>query len=424
MLIRQIVERRAAIRQEMNALHAGATDGVLSADAQTKWDANRADLTTLEAQESRQSMIDDMDRRSTGESLDGGRGGLDALRAGVGLLDAIRAGLGGTDAASGRAREVSQELERRSGRKAQGIFWDMRAAQTEQRVVTTGLPAGGPGANIIGTDYRPELFVDRLRNATRIRQLGATVLSDLQGPVSIPRRKASVVAAWTAENTAFPNSDPQFDQVTLNLKSCGVITEFSRNMIMQASPDVQTLAQNDMSLILAEALDQAAIAGTGGVQPIGILSTVGIGNVAIGANGSALNYANIADLIGQVEDANGTGASMAFLSNTKVKRAVAKMTDLQNRPLGAGVVFQGLPVAYTNLVPATGTKGTGTGLSSLIYGNWSDLMLGFWSELDILVNPYESTAYARGGVQIRAVMSVDVAVRHAASFAAITDIVA
>jgi hypothetical protein len=47
-----------------------------------------------------------------------------------------------------------------------------------------------------------------------------------------------------------------------------------------------------------------------------------------------------------------------------------------------------------------------------------------WSELDILVNPFESAAYSKGNVQIRAMVTVDIAVRHPESFAAITDIVA
>jgi hypothetical protein len=75
-------------------------------------------------------------------------------------------------------------------------------------------------------------------------------------------------------------------------------------------------------------------------------------------------------------------------------------------------------------VPATFTKGTGTALSALIFGDWSQLLLGFWSELDILVNPYDSTAYAAGGVLIRAMMTCDVEIRHPLSFAAITDLIA
>ncbi len=83
----------------------------------------------------------------------------------------------------------------------------------------------------------------------------------------------------------------------------------------------------------------------------------------------------------------------------------------------------GYPVQVTNLVPANLTKGSSSGVcSALIFGNWSDLLLGYWSELDVLVNPYEATAYSKGNVQIRAMATMDVQVRQPASFAAIKDL--
>jgi hypothetical protein len=58
----------------------------------------------------------------------------------------------------------------------------------------------------------------------------------------------------------------------------------------------------------------------------------------------------------------------------------------------------------------------------LIFGKWSDLILGYWSVFDLLVNPYESTAYSKGNVQVRGIITADVAVRHVESFAASTDV--
>ena len=81
--------------------------------------------------------------------------------------------------------------------------------------------------------------------------------------------------------------------------------------------------------------------------------------------------------------------------------------------------MQGKRAAFSNLVSSAGTKGTGTNLSSVIYGNWSELFMGIWSEIDLLTNPFESVAYSKGNVQIWAMMTVDIAVRYAASFAAI-----
>lgn len=422
MNVHEIRQRLDALRTEARSLVEKADDGAMDPVAEARFAAIEAETAQLRATERRASFLDDADRRATGIPVPGtGDDRLDALVSGVGLLDVIRAGMGGTDAEAGRAGEVSAELERRSGRRAQGIFWNMQAP-LEQRVVTTVLPAGGTGSNLIGTDYWPELFIDRIRNATRVRALGATVLSGLTGNVVIPRQKASVVAGWVAENTALSLSDPQFDGVTLSPKHAGVITEYSRNMVMQASPDVETLARNDMAKVLSELLDSAAISGTGtSNQPRGILNTAGIGVVAAGTNGGTLTYDMVADLMGGVADLNATGTG--FLTNTKLRRALSKLKDTSGQPLGLDVVLQGQPAQYSNLVPSNGTKGTGVGLSSLIYGNWSDLLIGLWSELDILVNPY-GDAYARGGVQIRAMMTCDIAVRHPESFAAITDAIA
>ena len=46
------------------------------------------------------------------------------------------------------------------------------------------------------------------------------------------------------------------------------------------------------------------------------------------------------------------------------------------------------------------------GKSTLIYGDFSELLIGLWSALDVLVNPYESTAYAKGNVMVRAMATV------------------
>lgn len=423
MTLREMLERRAAIGAEMRTLNEkpSGENGDLAPEQRTRWDALKAELTGLDEKISRQSTIDDLDRRASGESLTGDRH-LDREMQGVGLLDVIRAGCGGTDEAAGRAREMSQEMERRSGRKAQGIYWDMRTPM-ERRVVTTALPVAGPGGALIPTDYRPDLFIDRLRNATKVRALGATVLSGLTGNVQIPRLKASVAAGWVAENSPLPVSDPQFDGVTLSPKHAGVITEWSRNMLQQASPDVETLARNDMAQVLSELLDSAAIAGTGtNNQPRGILNTSGIGTVSSGANGGPTTYENIAALVAAVDTSNAAGSTLGFLSNSKVKLQVSLLRDGMGNPFTPAVIYQNSRVEYSNLVPNNLTKGTGTNLSAVLYGNWADLLIGVWSELDILVNPYESTAYSKGNVSIRAMMTVDIAVRHPESFAAITDV--
>lgn len=429
MTLRDHLERRASIAAEMRGIDdkPAGDGGDLSPDQRARFDALKAELDTVDGKISRQSVLDDVERRMQGQPI-GGTLDRDLTRAftSVGLLDTMRAQMGATDECAGRARELSQELERRSGRKAEGLMWDMRLGQTEARVLTTATPAGGPGGNLIAADYRPELFIDRLRAASVARRLGARVLGGLTGGnLVLPGLSKSVVAGWTAENAPFPVSDPEFNGVTLAPKHLGVITELSRNMLQQTSPDAEQLVRDDQAKVLGEGLDLAALAGTGtNNQPRGVLNTAGIGAVAIAANGGPLTFDAVADLIGAVEDANATGGNMAFVSNTKVRRAAGKLKDTAGNPLGLVTVFQDVPTAFTNSVPATLTKGTGANLSALLYGNWSDLVIAFWSELDVLVNPYAEGPYSRGNVMVRTALTCDIGVRHPESFAAIRDIAA
>ena len=52
----------------------------------------------------------------------------------------------------------------------------------------------------------------------------------------------------------------------------------------------------------------------------------------------------------------------------------------------------------------------------------ADLLIGMFGQLEILVDPY--TDFAKGTVGVRALQSIDIAVRHAESFAAMTDAIA
>ena len=49
-------------------------------------------------------------------------------------------------------------------------------------------------------------------------------------------------------------------------------------------------------------------------------------------------------------------------------------------------------------------------------------MIGMWGNLEILVDPY--TDFAKGTTGIRALQSIDIAVRHPQSFAAMQDVIA
>lgn len=423
--MKDLLESRARLvgtMREMNE-HPEGANGDLSDEQNKRFDEFKLGLASIDKQIERQALIDEAERRMQGERISGtGDNRLDDELRNISLVRAIASQV--PDLAdkidAGREREISTELQRRSGRKAGGIMVPLQVF--EQRVITTALPAGGPGSNLIATDHLGNQYIDLLRAALVTRRLGARILSGLVGNVDIPKLKESSVAAFIGENAALTPGDMQFTKVSMTPKHAGCLTEFSRNMLLQTSPDIEQLVRSDFASVLALKVDSVAVQGGGADEPDGILETANIGDIALGTNGGHFNTDTIANLVGLVDDAN-VSNPCSFLSNSKVKTWAMKIKDGDGMPIGLDKVFQNTPRLFSNVVPSNLVKGgSGAVCSALIYGDWSDLIIGYWSELDILVNPYESTAYSKGNVQVRGMLTMDLAVRHAESFAACKDI--
>jgi HK97 family phage major capsid protein len=307
---------------------------------------------------------------------------------------------------AGRERELSQEMARRSGKDPQGIF--APTSIFEKRVVTSPNSSGG---HIIPTEHMDGQFIDLLRANTIVRELGARVMNNLSGNVDIPKHKSSTNVQWVAENSGLSSSDIDFDNVTLSPKHAGALGEYSRNMLQQSSPDIEDLFRRDMAANLGEALDSVALNGGGSNEPTGILATTGVNDVDF-STGEA--YKNLQELITTVDEQNTTGTGFAM--HPRVRNFFKTVLDADGKPfiMPDRNRLEGLPARVSTLLPTTsGSPDT----SKMIFGNWSDLLIGFWSEIDVLVNPYESTAYNKGNVKVRAMMTADVALRHKESFA-------
>jgi HK97 family phage major capsid protein len=201
--------------------------------------------------------------------------------------------------------------------------------------------------------------------------------------VVIPKLDVSSTAGWVAENAAISATDFEHDPVTLAPKHVGCLAEFSRNLLLQSSPDVEDLLRSDFAKQLANAIDAAAINGGGSNEPVGILATSGIGSVSLGTpDGGAPTWAGVISLIAEVEIDNAVGG--AFLTNPK---AVKKMRSTAKVSSTDSVMIQespnmlaGYPLVSTNNVPSNLVEGSsGATLSALIFGDFSDMLLGYWS---------------------------------------------
>ena len=159
-------------------------------------------------------------------------------------------------------------------------------------------------------------------------------------------------------------------------------------------------------------------------QPRGILNTSGIGSVVGGTDGLAPTWDHMVDLESALSTVDADVGAMAYLTNAKV-RGKLKKTQRFSGTNGDPVwekdnTVNGYRAEVTNAVPSNLVKGaSGAVCSAIIYGNFADLILAFWSGLDLTVDPYTNST--SGTVRVVALQDCDVAVRHPESFAAMVD---
>lgn len=374
------------------------------------------------------SMIKDTGKLRPHESSDIGMSSREASQ--FSFVKAIRASVDPTwgQRNAGLEIEASRAYEQKVGKAPQGIWIP---SEVLQRDLTVGTASAG--GNLVATEHLADKFIDILRNRSHVVTLGATELGELSGDVAIPTQTGASTGFWVEENTAPSASNLTFGQLTMRPKTLGAYVDFSRKLVLQASPSIESLVRRDLASVLAVELDRAAINGSGsGAEPIGILNTSGIGSVAIGANGGAPTWEHMLALEEALAAANADVGSLGILTTSAVRKKL-KGTPKVSGDAGAGFVWESAPAdpdgfgrvngyraAASGNVPANLTKGTSSSIcSAIIFGNWADLVIGRWGGLDLLTDPYAMAT--SGGVRVIALLDCDFGIRHAASFAVIKD---
>jgi HK97 family phage major capsid protein/HK97 family phage prohead protease len=386
--------------------------------------------------EARAAIMDTLSAQRQAPAADSKRdfdiGMSEAERRRYSLVRALNAHMTGNWREAGLEREVSVELARRMGRDSNGFFMPTDLPMMREAGYYVGTPT--QGGNLVKTDLLMGSFIDILRNKAAVMQLGATFLPGLVGKVEIPRQSGVSATQWIQETGTVTGSNATFDKVALDMKTIAAKSFVSRNMLRQVTMSVENFVRNELATSIALAIDLAALSGSGsGSEPKGLASQTGILTVEGGTNGAAITFDYLIDMETKVADANADGTSMAYLANAVTIGALKKIKDANNNYIWKPIVgasrnaipgeVNGYPVARSNQARKNLTKGTSSGVcSEIFFGNWADLLIGEWGVLEILPNPYSAAAYDNGGLEIRALQSVDIAVRHPESFCRMADV--
>jgi HK97 family phage major capsid protein len=327
---------------------------------------------------------------------------------------------------AGLELEASRALAQQYGRDPRGLF-------VPREVFTRDLSVGtnSAGGFMRPTNHLGNEFVAPALNVPVIQQAGARVLSGLVGNVAIPRMSAGSTVGWVAsEGSALSETNPTFTQLTLSPKDLGAYVDITRRLMQQSDPSVEQVLRDDFRAQLANGIDAACFHGTGtSGQPTGIINS-SPNSVAIGTNGGAPTYSLLANMIRENAVDNLLDPTSTWFINS---RLMAKLMTTAKQSSGVEGNFILSPDAsatdlrmlgyrafVSNNIASNLTKGSGSSLSAAFFGRPSDILIGQWGGIEVLVDPY--TAITSGTVRLRVFQTVDVGIRYASAWCVASDI--
>ena len=340
------------------------------------------------------------------------------------FLNAIRAASSGDWSKAGLEREISNEIASRSGKEARGFYlpMDIGWGQRDQTVGTNS-----QGGFLKGTDHLGNEFIGEVYANSVVASLGGRVMTGLQGDIAIPKLSASVTnTAFVAEGSAPSEGAGVFAQVTMAPKTLATYVDYTRKLALQSDPSVEQILRNDIVQTMAAKIDQVALNGGGSNEPSGILQESDTNVVAIATNGGAVTYAKVVDMEAAIASDNALTGTLNFATTPGVQGAMRQIPRQGSGVEGNFILndsnsILGHNVTVSTNVPSNLTKGSTSGTChALILGDFSQVMMGFWSGVDVVVD--SSTLSTSGGTRIAFFQDVDVAVRIPNAFAAIKDI--
>jgi HK97 family phage major capsid protein len=301
-----------------------------------------------------------------------------------------------------------------------GVNW--HRDQDGQVVTRDGLDTGTAtkGQEAVFTEYGG--FLELLRTRMVTTRMGATFLPGLRGNVAFVRQTGAMTLEWVGENddSDVSTSDLTLVRVTLSPKTGMGSGFYSRQLLRQNAIGIDSIVEKDLAAVHARGWDLAALFGTGSSnQPTGLWNQSGINSLAIDG---AISLAAVVNLETEIfaDDADAEG--MGYVTTPEI-RGQAKQTEMfadsSGRPLWTGMGIEGEMNGYRALASNQVSKDVWTaaavdGRHGIFFGDWSQMLLGEWGVLELIVDPFSRKKEAV--VEVTSFQMVDVQLAQPTAF--------
>ena len=271
--------------------------------------------------------------------------------------------------------EAGKEEMRKSGLS----FGGQIQLPIEERASIT---VAAEGEDTVATNLYNVIAPLRAKNV--LVQAGAKFITNLTGDVQIPLMTAES-CGWESEIGEAKDGAGTFSSVKLSPKRLTAYIDLSKQFIIQDSVGAEELIRQDLINALNAKLEATILGAEDGdlTKPEGIFHKI---------DPTAHTVSNFADLVNaesDIEDANVIG-EMKYVMSNKAKaafRSMAKSSKTTQLVMEGGQI-DGTPVLNTSHVAG----------KNFAYGDWSNLAIGQFGAVDLLIDPY--TKAAQGMIRI------------------------
>lgn len=271
--------------------------------------------------------------------------------------------------------EAGKEEMRKSGLS----FGGQIQLPIEERAAIT---VAAEGEDTVATNLYNVIAPLRAKNV--LVQAGAKFITNLTGDVQIPLMTAQN-CGWESEVSEAKDGAGTFTSVKLSPKRLAAYIDLSKQFLIQQSAGAEELIRQDLINAINAKLEATILGAEEGdlTKPEGIFNAI---------KPTAHTVANFADLVNaesDIEDANVVG-EMKYVMSNKAKaafRSMAKSAKTTQLVMEGGQI-DGTPVLNTSHVAG----------KNFAYGDWSNLAIGQFGAVDLLIDPY--TKAAQGMIRI------------------------
>lgn len=265
-----------------------------------------------------------------------------------------------------------------------------------------------------------------------IYRLGITELPGLSGsPVKLPKQTGASTAYRVAEGVSVTSSDAAIGQIDLVPHDYAARVILSKRLMTLSAGAADALVKKDIVEQIALLIDNDALHGTGASGAMtGVINLLDAGSTYTWLASNATDYEAYEDLVNMehvLRSANGLRGTPKWVLNPTTLRALRKIKSqnasagTDSGDMGRHLVTDPAPNNIIGYGYETTTQLTATAAGSdgeVIFGNWSDYILGRWGGMELATSDQTSDAFAKRQVHILGVMTVDGNVRNVDSFVA------